>query len=419
MLDRFFALPETIDRIEASWLKNAVETYVGWLDAHQYSPRCIHRRVPLLVRLGDFAHRRHVAEIGGLEKLLQPFAEACWRRRSRSHAASVPRSRYLAEIRSVVGHFLRVVRSDGVADMPDEFPLSRWAPGFERHLRHERGLAPATVAGYATQLSFFERFIGGRGVGDASGLTPAILDLFIEERRSTVAANSLGPTCSALRSFLRYLFRERVIARDLAATVDGPLRYALSGVPRSISTEDLARTLRSIDTRSALGRRDLAMLLLLAVYGLRASEVAALTLDDLDWRTATLHVRSRKAGHAAAYPLRADVADALIDYIRRGRPQTIARHVFLSARAPRVAVTHQIVSSRATRVLKRAGVEVRHAGSHTLRHTCAQRLVDAGFTLQVVGDFLGHRQTSSTRIYAKAAVEDLREVALGDIEDLL
>lgn len=420
MLERFFVRPETVDRIRASWLGGAIETYVRWLDSHQYSARCIYRRVPLLVRLGDFARRRGVSGVDALDPHVKPFVDACLRRRSRMYAAPVQRRRYFAEIRTVVDHFLRVIRSDGiVADRAAGFPLSCWAPGYERHLRHERGLAAATVTGYATQLSFFERFVAGRGIDRAVSLTPAILDAFIEERRSTVAANSLGPTCSALRSFLRYLFRERLISRDLAAAVDGPRRYSLSGIPRAIGTEDLARTIRSVDTRGALGRRDLAMLLLLAVYGLRASEVAALTLDDLDWRAAILRVRARKAGHAAAYPLRPDVGDALLDYIRRDRPQTSERRVFFSARAPRIAVTHHVVSARATLALARAGVTVQRAGAHTLRHACAQRMVDAGFALKVIGDFLGHRQAASTRIYTKTTVEDLREVALGDIEDLL
>jgi site-specific recombinase XerD len=219
--------------------------------------------------------------------------------------------------------------------------------------------------------------------------------------------------------FLTYLFRQRVIDRDLGALIDRPRAYRLSDIPRSICTEDVERTLSLVDRRSIVGKRDYAMLLLLVAYGLRAREVAALTLDDLDWHGAVLHVRGRKAGHAATYPLAAEVGDALVDYLQHSRPQTAGRSLFFRAVAPRGAMTYQIVSDRAQHYLQKAGVDVARPGSHTFRHSCAQRLVDAGFSLKVIGDFLGHRCISSTRIYSKVALDGLREVALGDGEAIL
>jgi site-specific recombinase XerD len=174
-----------------------------------------------------------------------------------------------------------------------------------------------------------------------------------------------------------------------------------------------------IDRRSIVGRRDYAMLLLLAVYGLRAREVAALTLGDLDWRAAVLHVRARKAGHAATYPLITEVGEALLDYLRGGRPETSDRSLFFRSVAPRGPMTHRIVSYRAKHYLRKAGIDVARPGSHTLRHSCAQRFVDAEFSLKVIGDFLGHRHPSSTRTYTKVAIDALRKVALGDGEAVL
>jgi site-specific recombinase XerD len=161
------------------------------------------------------------------------------------------------------------------------------------------------------------------------------------------------------------------------------------------------------------------MLVLLAVYGLRAREVAGLTLNDIDWRGATLHVRGRKAGHSTAYPLSARVGEAVLNYIQHGRPATADRRVFMIARAPRRPVTGKVVADRANHYLNTAGVVAPRLGSHTLRHSVAQRLVDADFSLKVIGDYLGHRCPSSTRIYSKVAVESLRELALGDGEQIL
>jgi integrase/recombinase XerD len=174
-----------------------------------------------------------------------------------------------------------------------------------------------------------------------------------------------------------------------------------------------------VDRRSVSGKRDFAMLLLLATYGLRGCEVAALTLDDLDWRNDRLKIRDRKAGNSTAYPLSAVVGAAIIDYVKRARPSSTDRHVFLRTFAPFVPIGSAAVTGRATYYIRRAGVKVPRPGSHTLRHSCVQRLVNANFSLKHIGDYIGHRNPSSTQIYSKVAIEQLREVALGNVEDVL
>jgi site-specific recombinase XerD len=297
-------------------------------------------------------------------------------------------------------------------------PLAHWAPHFFAHLHEERGLSPTTVEGYAAQLRSFERYVAARCLEGPQAITPTVLDTFLAEKRTHVCARSLTMTCAAMRLFLRYLYREGLVARDLSAVIEGPRTYRLSDVARSISADEVGRTLSRIDRRSKVGKRDYAMLLLLVVYGLRAREVAALTLDDIDWHTSVLHVRTRKAGHAATYPLAVEVGEGLVDYVQHGRAQSADRHVFLRLVAPQGPVTHGIVADRATHALRQASVEVARPGSHTLRHSCAQRLVDAEFSLKVIGDYLGHRRASSTRIYSKVALEALRDVALGEGEAL-
>lgn len=206
---------------------------------------------------------------------------------------------------------------------------------------------------------------------------------------------------------------------DLSGAVDGPRTYRLAEIPRAIAWDDVLRTLDGIDRRSALGKRDYAILLLLAVYGLRAREIAALTIDDIEWRAATLHIRGRKAGKATTYPLAQQVGQALVDYLKLGRPTTTDRHVFFVGRAPQKPITGQLVTTRSRRHLLAAGVQAPRLGSHTLRHSVAQRLVEADFSLKVIGDYLGHSSPSSTRIYSKVSIEALRELALGDGEVIL
>jgi len=177
--------------------------------------------------------------------------------------------------------------------------------------------------------------------------------------------------------------------------------------------------LEAVDRRSLVGRRDYAILLLLVAYGLRAHEVAALRLDDVDWRRERLRVPERKAGHSTAFPLSPMVGKAILDYLQHGRPPNSDRHLFYRVVAPPRPLTNAAISCRATYYLRKAGISVARAGSHTLRHTCVQRLVDAELPLKVIGDYIGHRSPDSTNIYTKVAVEALREVALGPGEEVL
>src|SRR5262249_9018896 len=147
--------------------------------------------------------------------------------------------------------------------------------------------------------------------------------------------------------------------------------------------------------------------------GLRGREVAALTLDDIDWKRERLAIPERKAGHSTAFPLSAVVAEAILDYLRHGRPATTDRRVFFRAVTPFRPTGYGAVSALARSYLLEAGVHVPRPGSHTLRPSAVQRLVDANFDLKTIGDFVGHRSARSTEVYAKVAVEALREVALG------
>jgi len=419
VLESYFIRPETVDRIRGSWLNAALERYLAWLEGQSYSARCVTHRVPLVVRFGEFARKRGAANIAELLSHVDAFVRHRRRiRRGHQFRSSAARRQFEYGIRGPLEQFCNVVQVAPTSAPDGAFPFRARVPRLFEYLREERGLRATTIDSYRFQLSRFEQYIAGRQI-ELDQLSPTVLDGFIAEQRVHISARSLGVPCAVLRVFMRYLFRQRIIRQDLSVSLDGPRTYALSEVPRSISTEDVERTLSAIERRSMVGRRDYAMLMLLVVYGLRAREVAALTLDDFDWRGRKLHVRCRKAGRADVYPLVTEVGEAVLDYLRHARPTTSERRVFFRMTAPRTAVTHRTVSTQAKVRLRRAGVAVPRAGSHTLRHSCAQRLVDAEFSLKVIGDFLGHRHAASTRIYSKVAIEALREVALGDGEAML
>jgi integrase/recombinase XerD len=419
MLESYFVKPSTADRVRCSWIAHEIERYVDWLAEHGYAARCVRSRVPLLVAFGEFARARGARSVGELPEHIEAFvaervAERFGPRRARSGEVA-------REVRGPVEQMLQVVLPGFVGGGRGHRPLPFAAelPGFFEYLEGERGLRPASIAGYRHHLSRLEGYLAGIGVRRPAELSPAILSAFVAERAgSGLAKVSLCECCAVLRVFLRYAHREGVIASDLSA-VEGPQLYRLSSIPRSITWEQVGLVLQGVDRRTPCGKRDWAILMLLVTYGLRSREVAALTLDDIDWRRERLAVPERKAGHSTAFPLSASVGEALVDYLRHGRPQTDERRVFFRALAPVVPMSADAVSGRARHYLLKAGIDVPRPGSHTLRHTCVQRLVDADFTLKTIGDFVGHRSAKSTEVYAKVAVEQLRQVALGDGEEVL
>lgn len=420
MLESYFVKPETIDRVRACWIGSEIETYVVWLSERGYGSRSVWGRVPLLVAFGEFAQQRGARTVEDLPAHVEAFvAQRVVERQGRRGATERDVAK---EFRGPIEQMLRVVLAgyEGGGRRRREDPFREAAPGFFTYLVAERGLRPASVEGYRHHLDRFEDYLARIGVHDLDEVSPAILSAYVADRSgSGLARSTVGGTCGALRVFLRFCHRQGVMRRDLSDAVDGPQVYRLSTVPRSISWAEVERVLDGVDRRTPVGKRNYAILLLLVTYGLRGREVAALTLDDIDWRHDRLAVPGRKAGHSTAFPLAASVGEAIADYLQHGRPACEHRQVFIRAVAPVRPLGAAAVSGVARTCLLRAGVEVPRPGAHTLRHSAVQRLVDAQFPLKTIGDFIGHRSPRSTEVYAKVNVEALRKVALGDGEEVL
>jgi site-specific recombinase XerD len=373
------------------------------------------------MRFAAFTRERGATTCEDLGTYVADFVDHWVQERVPRQMSGKRRGEIIKEIRNPIEQMLRfeVPGFIGTERRPKPEPFVDIAPQFFPYLREERGLRPGTLLHYAHFLRSFERYLNRIEFGDLRSLSPAVIAAFIAECGATLSKTSVRDACGTLRVFLRYLHRERVLPRNLSATFGSPQVYRLSNIPRSITWDEVRRMLEAVDRRTPIGRRDYAILLLLVTYGLRAREVAALTLDDIDWRSERLRIPERKAGHSTAFPLSSVVGEALIDYLRNGRPDTQERHVFFRVLAPPLPLTFSAVSGRASHYLHLAGIPVSRAGSHTLRHTCVQRLVDADFSLKAIGDYVGHRAPSSTEIYSKVAVETLRKVAMGDGEEVV
>jgi site-specific recombinase XerD len=422
MLERYFVFPHTVDRIRNAWIGEPVERYVEQLAEQGYAARTIHCRVPLLVQFGEFAHAQGARALAELPAYAENFIADWISTHGSRGRGGQSRPEFTKEIRGPVEQFLRLVVPGFLGHVRGptaRIPFAESAPDFFGYLSEERGLRPSTLWHYGHHLRGFEDFLKKIDLHDLRDLTPPVLAAFVADCSSRLGKTGIRDLCGTLRVLLRYLYRERVVPRDLSRAVDAPHAYRLSHIPRSVTWEEVRQMLSVVERRMPAGKRDYTILLLLVTYGLRAREVAALKLDHIDWRRERLHIPERKANHATAYPLSSIVGDAIVDYLQHGRPKTTDRHLFFRSVAPYLPLSYQAISCRATHYLRKAGIPVSRAGSHTLRHTCVQRLVDADFSLKVIGDYVGHRVPASTEIYSKVAVEALRKVALGDGEEIV
>lgn len=303
-------------------------------------------------------------------------------------------------------------RLGGVAEpvqAPTNSPLTELLDRYRTYLVRERDLTEGTVDQYLRGAQLFVSDLRAGGPCDFFGLTSAeVTDFLLREcpRRSTSSARDLA---SRLRSLLRFLYLEGATRVPLAQAIPAAVGWSAGGLPRAIGPEQVRRLLASCDRRRGTGRRDYAILTVLIRLGLRAGEVAALTVDDLDLRAGEMTVRG-KGGREDRLPIPIDVGEALVGYLRRGRPQDHGHALFLRAIAPVRNLTSSGVSQVVRAACVRADVPV--VGAHRLRHAAATEMLRAGAPLSEIAQVLRHRSEATTAIYAKVDIEALRTLAL-------
>lgn len=283
--------------------------------------------------------------------------------------------------------------------VPEPTALSRLLDSYRKYLAHERGLFPSTINMYQrVARQFLSNRFGAQQAAEVARLTAADVTAFVlrEARSSSIGYAKLKVT--ALRSLLRFLHVRGEVAGDLSAAVPAVAGWRLAGLPKALAPSEVRRLLRSRDRRTHVGRRDFAILLLMVRLGLRPGEVATLELDDIQWTRGELHVRG-KGNRQDRLPLPRDVGEAVAVYLRRSRPRTALRAVFLAVRAPRGKLTRAAITALVGAAGKVAGLC--GLGAHQLRHTAATQMLRNGVPLPDIGHVLRHRSLDTTAIYAK------------------
>ncbi|HET6920583.1 MAG TPA: site-specific integrase [Jiangellaceae bacterium] len=284
-------------------------------------------------------------------------------------------------------------------------PAGDLVEGFHGWLVNERRLAASTLEYYVHAARLF---LGERGGQDLADLSLGEVSSFMVRECRRLSVGSAKNLATGLRSLLRYLYVEGVTDRELAQAVPAPASRRGGGLPRGLGAEEVMALLAGCDDSTPLGRRDHAIVVMLVRLGLRAGEVAALSLDDVDWIHGEMVVRG-KGDHTERLPLPVDVGEALVAYLCDGRPKTTCRALFLRAQAP-VGLSAAGVGSVARRACRAAGLL--GGGAHRLRHSAATAMLRAGASLDEVGQVLRQRDLQTTSAYARVDFVALRPLAL-------
>lgn len=407
------SFPKTSKRLACSPLKEHLTVYLDHLAEQCYPPKTLRKYADRLLGFGEYLAKHNRLDVKQFSESVEPFISQL--------ASKLPSA---AAAKPTLNCFLRYLKQTGVIPAAviaaSTDPHAEWVEAYCTYLRTRRAFQERTVRQIRNRCRRFLVFHANEGEGSLQSLPPEVIHRFVIAKGRQYSRLSLRTECSTLRGFLAYLHRCGAVALDLSRVVVAPRVYQHDRCPRFLTRPQIEAVLAEIDRTTPVGRRDYAMLMLLTAYGLRGGEAARLRLDDIDWRNNHLHIRRRKSGNNTTYPLAASAADAIVDYLRNGRPVSSHREVFLSVIAPfRPLRSGFALASHLVQYLQRAGIAVDRPGTHLFRYSCAQRLFEEGMPLKHIGDYLGHADLHSTQRYTKIAFDQLREVALGDAEDLL
>ena len=397
--------PRSRSRSRAGPLASDIKGFADLLAAEAFARSTIETKLATVRGLGSWLESEGLTVEALDEKGIEAFLRTREpsRRRGRGEAGTC---RLL----------LKYLRAEGripalAIGLGRESPTDRTVRTYERFLINERGLGRAAISNYVPVARAF--------LADRFGTNPIALgqlsardaNQFVLRQASRLSPSSCKLVVTALRSFLRHLHQRGDLAADLASAVLAVRLWRLSSLPKALRPEQVEALLDSCDTGTPVGRRDRAVLLLLARLGLRSGEVTALTLDDFDWRAGVVTV-SGKGQRREPLPLPREVGEAVANYLQVDRPQCATRRLFVRTRAPfRGLHASGAVYQIMRRAVDRAGLDLPGKGPHALRHSLATEMLRHGASLENIGQLLRHSHPNTTQIYAKVDLEALRRVA--------
>jgi integrase/recombinase XerD len=294
-------------------------------------------------------------------------------------------------------------------------PYDQWLLEYEKFLRDERDLVESTIDGRCRDVRKFRCRLNVRPIDLAEVSVDLVQRTLVEQlEEANWKRNTVQGFVGALRGFFRYAERKKWTPAKLAEAIDSPRIYQHESIPYGPTWEQVQRLITTTEGDRRIDIRDRAILLLLAVYGFRAGEVASLTLDSINWHDEMLSLKRGRSGVIQSFPLCRSAGNAISRYLREGRASSSHRSLFLQYWRPLPLQSHGVTHIVLKR-LKAAKIDLQRPGAHALRHACASHLLEQGLTMKEIGDHLGHQLPDTTRIYAKVNLQQLRRVANLDL----
>lgn len=379
---------------------------IAWMRGQGYPWRTVYDTIRHALRLAEFAEGEGVGVPALLTDDLVRRHQAAWADRPRKQRDS----------RLCLRRVMAFLRETGIVpalQRPAAAPDPPMLREYLHYLAEHRGITCGQIRKHRLQVSAFLEALGDRGGQESiTQLDAREVFRFVTSRSKQLGHSGRKSMCAALRSFLRFLHLWGYLPRDLVSAVPVIPSFRLDRLPRVMAREDIQKILAAVDRSTVIGRRDYAILLVLGTYGMRSGQIFALRLEDIDWRHETVRVRAAKGGRDTLLPLRPAVGEALLDYLRRGRPAASSyREVFLRVRAP-IGPLRGYLTNIIKPYARKAGLTDVPLGGHAWRHACASRMLADGQSLKTIGDTLGHRSVESTFIYTKVDIGMLRQAAL-------
>jgi integrase/recombinase XerD len=391
-------------RLTLPLLGSIADGFDDWLAASGYTLSSRRFAMRMLPHMDADLRRR---EVGAVQALTHATLHASWRHLIKQFPLNAGTVRSLQRYLIDTG----VIATNG-GQAPMRCPAARLSDEYVDYLRDVRGFAESTLVHHRRASRDFLNHLESERVA-LSAIQPKDMEGYVSSAGKRLCRGSLQHEIAILRGLLRFLATDGRVPPGLHSRIDTPRLYRLEQLPRSLPWATVIDLLKSIDTTSAIGMRDYAMFLLIATYGLRASEIVSLTLDDVAWRKGVLRIHQRKTASPLELPLTNEVANVLVKHLKRSTPPVPCRRLFLRMRAPVGVLRPTAVTEAFQAVVRRSGLSIPFQGPHCLRHSFAVHLLKNGTPLKTIGDILGHRTAESTSMYLRLATGDLREVSLG------
>lgn len=378
------------------------EAYDNWMIASGYTDSSREGAIRMLSHVDAALRKRHD---GAMDSLIRTTFQACWCDVAKAFPTSAGIVRSLERYLTAAG-----ILAAGPCCASSATSVAL-AGEYADYLREVRGFSAATVLRHRNTAQDFLDRLEMQQV-PLKSIQAKDTEDYISHVGKRVCRATLQHEIAIVRGLLRFLAADGRAPVGLGHQIDTPRLYELEKLPRTLPWDTVTELLKSIDTESAMGLRNYAMLLMTATYGLRASEVVAVTLDDISWRQGCLRIYQRKTFSPLELPLTNEVSAALVKHLKRTPPPAAYRQVFLRIRAPMGLLKPTAVLEVFQSVVRNSGLKIPYQGTHCLRHSLAVHLLKTGTPIKTIGDILGHRTARSTSVYLRLATDDLREVSL-------